>query len=107
MDVKFLGTWNLNDEGYCENTVQTTGDGRIGARFTLRIQKVAAERIERNYESLHQFLNKPGVMRFIIENAQSAPAPNGIEIAHDQITLSDDGLRFVEKWMSVSKDTDE
>ena len=107
MEVKCLDEWKLTDEGYYENTVQTAGDGRIGARFTFRIDRDAYERIERGYENAYQFVAKPGVMRFLIENAQPAPAPHGIEISHNRITLTDDGLRFIEKWMSVSKDSSE
>lgn len=107
MQIKFLVSREQTGEGYREIDIQTEGDGRIGSRFTLRIEKPTAKRIERDYENLYQFVSKPGVLRFMIESAEPAPSPNGIEMAPNQLTLTESGLQFIEKWMSVSKDSSE
>lgn len=106
MEIKFLGDWKKT-ESYHQISIQTEGDGRIGSRFTLRIENGVAKQIERTYENLYQFVTKPGVLRFMMENAEEAPSPNGIELKLDQITLTEKGLGFIEKWMSVSKDSSE
>ncbi len=107
MEVKFMDEWKETADAYLENTVHTAGDGRINSRFTLRVQKAAAAHIQKEYEDLYAFFGKPGVVPFLIENGQPAPADNGIEMDNQTITLHEPGLRFLLQWMSVSKDSSE
>lgn|GEM_PF-4816477 len=67
----------------------------------IKLDRAALKYIKVEYQSLSQFMVKPGVIEFILTNGQSHLSLQGIFVHHVVIVITKPIILLIQLWMSV------